>query len=334
MGSPAPTASLRQILEGQLSQLSTEVERLFEEARGRARRELSDQLNQAVRRLRQADSLDQLAGTLLDAAAAFAGGAAIFHIAGASAKGERIRGVSEEAGQAFGSLEIPLSSAPALAGAVESRDPVIAVTTAAEVSPQLVSLAAHPADGRAFIFPLVVKDRVPVVLYCWGPAQGAALEMLAQVAAAVWDSLAPPEAPQLVTIAPAPGAEAPAQGAEAPAAEAAPPTPTAPISAAPVSAWDALTAEEEAMHLRAQRFARARVAEMRLYEGAAVEAGRTQRHLYEALRPRIDDARVTFRQSYLALCRNMADYLHVELVRTLAHDDPDLLGKDYPGPLV
>jgi len=316
------------MLEGQLSQLSSEVERLFDEARGRARRELSDQLNQSVRRLRQAGSLDQLAATLLDAAAAFAAGAAIFRIAGPAAKGETIRGVSKEAGQAFGSLDIPLSSAPALAGAVESRDPVIAVTTAAEVSPELMSLAAHPADGRAFVFPLVVKDRVPVLLYCWGPVLGAALEMLAQVAAAVWDSLAGQEAPELVTVWDSLAApEAPELVTIAPAPAAAAPT-------EPVSAWDALSAEEQAVHLRAQRFARVRVAEMRLHEDPAVESGRTRRDLYEALRPRIDGARVTFRQSYLALCPDMVDYLHVELVRTLAHDDPDLLGKDYPGPLV
>jgi hypothetical protein len=132
--------------------------------------------------------------------------------------------------------------------------------------------------------------------------------MLAQVAAAVWDSLVVPEAPQLVMIAPAP--------------------------AAPVSAWDALPAEDQAIHLRAQRYARVQVAEMRLYDGAAVESGRTQRNLYGALRSRIDDARVTFRQSYFAPCSNMVDYLHVELVRTLAHDDADLLGNNYPGPLV
>jgi hypothetical protein len=30
----------------------------------------------------------------------------------------------------------------------------------------------------------------------------------------------------------------------------------------------------------------------------------------------------------------MVDYLHPELVRTLANDDVELLGSDYPGPLV
>ena len=326
MGSPASTSPLRQMLEGQLSQLSSEVERLFDEARGRARRELADQLNQSVRRIRQAESHDELAATLLDSATAFASGAAIFCIADGVANGEKVRGIAPELAESFSSLEIPLTAAPALAGAVESRDPVIAVTTAAEVSARLISLASHQPDGRAYIYPLVVKDHVPMLLYCWGavhgPVQGPVLEMLAQVAAAVWDSLAvppPPEPappqsalqPELVTIAPAPAS-----------------TPV------PATAWDALPPEDQAIHLRAQRFARVQVAEMRLNDAAAVQSGRAQRDLYGALRARIDTARVTFRQKFFAPCSSMVDYIHVELVRTLAHDDADLLGKDYPGPLV
>ena len=30
----------------------------------------------------------------------------------------------------------------------------------------------------------------------------------------------------------------------------------------------------------------------------------------------------------------MVDYLHLELLRTLANDDADLLGSEYPGPMV
>ena len=45
-------------------------------------------------------------------------------------------------------------------------------------------------------------------------------------------------------------------------------------------------------------------------------------------------ARDTFRQSFFASCPSMVDYLHLEIVRTLANDDPQVLGKDYPGPMV
>ena len=51
-GAPTP---FRQILENRLSQLAAETETLFAEARERARRDLADQLNQAARRLLQAE---------------------------------------------------------------------------------------------------------------------------------------------------------------------------------------------------------------------------------------------------------------------------------------
>ena len=48
------------------------------------------------------------------------------------------------------------------------------------------------------------------------------------------------------------------------------------------------------------------------------------------------EARVqeAFRLNFVVGYASMADYLHLELVRTLANDDPLLLGPGYPGPLV
>ena len=315
MAPAAPTSPLRQILEGQLSQLSGEMERLFQEARGRARGELAEQLNQAVRRIRQASTPRELLATLLDAACGFAGGAAVFRIDGEIARGVRIRGVPEDVAEVFGDFEIPLASAAALAGAVETRDPVVAATTGPQVSGEMAGLASRGAEDRASIFPLVVENRVPALLYAWGDVQGAALELFAQVAAAAW--MAPAAAPvQLVTIA-----------APAPAAA------RAPVPLAPALSGPAFSSGQERLHLKAQRFARVRVAEMRLNEAAAVHSGAAQKNLYAALRPRIDAARAAMRELFFEPCPGMVDYLHLELVRTLAHDEPELLGKDYPGPL-
>ena len=73
---------------------------------------------------------------------------------------------------------------------------------------------------------------------------------------------------------------------------------------------------------------------MRLSQADAVQAGRAGRNLYDALRKSIDAARATFRPSFFAPCSSMVDYLHLEMVHTLANDDPDLLGNNYPGPVV
>src|SRR5207247_8493153 len=105
------------------------------------------------------------------------------------------------------------------------------------------------------LFPVDAGDRVAALVYAWGTVQGAAIELLAQVAGMVWSALANDEgtpavaseevaaAPELVTIAPAP-------------------TPTA-APPKPAATWESLPADEQQIHLRAQRFARVQVAEMR-----------------------------------------------------------------------
>src|SRR5471032_2486690 len=195
----------------------------------------------------------------------------------------------------------------ALSSAIESRDPVTALTAPSEVSAELIRLLDHPATGRVFLYPVVVRSRVPALIYAWGSVQGSAIELLGHVAAAVWSAIPEPTPPpDLVGIAPAP---------------------------APASSWDGMPADEQRIHLRAQRFARVQVAEMRLFEADAVQSGRAQRSLYEALGKSIDAAREIFRKTFFASCASMVDYLDLELTRTLANDNPDLLGKTYPGPL-
>lgn len=90
----------------------------------------------------------------------------------------------------------------------------------------------------------------------------------------------------------------------------------------------------EETHLRAQRFARVRVAEIQLYHAAAMKNGRAARDVYSALRAQMDAAREAYRESFITPTNGTVDYLHTEFVRTLANDDAALLGPAYPGPLV
>ncbi len=85
--------------------------------------------------------------------------------------------------------------------------------------------------------------------------------------------------------------------------------------------------------LRAQRYARVKVAEMRLYAAEQVKAGHNARDLYSALRTQIDEARAAFSGQFLTPPNGVPDYLHEELVRALAQNDEALLGPHYPGPL-
>jgi hypothetical protein len=342
MPATGSSTTLRALLEDRISQLSVEVENLFLEAREHGRRESADQLNQAVRRIRQSPDVEELGAILIDAASAFAGGAALFHVDESVVRAERVRGLHEENAEAFLSLEVALESAAALATAVESRDPVVAASTPGELSPEIVKLAGHSPEGRVYIFPVVPRDRAVALVYAWGAVQGSAVELLAQVAAAVWSEfLAPPEpeavAPEiedepddsgLVQIAPA-AAEADEETVEELPEEMVEPPP--PPKAA--SKWEQLSPEEQQIHLRAQRVARVRVAGMRLYDSEAVQSGRAQRNLFAALRPAIERAREEFHREFFSRCPTMVDYLHLEILRNLANDDAELLGEDYPGPL-
>lgn len=88
---------------------------------------------------------------------------------------------------------------------------------------------------------------------------------------------------------------------------------------------------DQDLPLRAQRFARVKVAEIQLYDATAVKRGRAARDLYGTLKPQIDAAREAFRERFLMAGQQVADYLHTELLRTLANDDAELLGPSYPG---
>lgn len=102
---------------------------------------------------------------------------------------------------------------------------------------------------------------------------------------------------------------------------------------APSSEAVARSSNRGAAELSAQRFAKVKIAEIQLYQASAVKAGRASRDLYGSLRPQIDAARKAFEQRFLTPGHEIADYLHSELVRTLANDDVSLLGPGYPGPL-
>jgi hypothetical protein len=86
--------------------------------------------------------------------------------------------------------------------------------------------------------------------------------------------------------------------------------------------------------LRAQRFARVRVAEIQLYHAAQMKSGRAMADVYRALKSQMDAARDAYREKFLTPVNGTADYLHAEFVRTLANNNAALLGPEYPGPLV
>jgi len=322
MSTAAPSPSLRSLF-AELEQLfQSETEARVSTSVQAAERALAEHLNQSVRRLRRAADFAEIAAVLSDASVPFARACAVFQVNEDTVGGESLRGASPEDAARFRQLRFAASQAAAFAAVIESREPVVALATAAEVSAGVVEAVAHAPGDKAHLFPLTV-DQSPVgILYAAGAVESAALELMAQAASAALEArqrpvrnmppAAPPgRAPDLVRIQPA---------------SAAPP------GAAPD--WDDLSAADRQLHLRAQRFARTKVAEMRLYRPDAVKAGRARQDLYSALQDAIDEGRESFRETYIAASPTMVDYFHLELVRTLANDNPAWLGGKYPGRLV
>lgn len=252
-------------------------------------------LSQAARRLRSFESEEQWSSVLLDATQGFCDRAALFALRGESLhfQGSRILAAME-------SGDVALRSAPAFQSAVESRETVVALRTAGELSGTIATYVGVAADQKCYLFPVVTRERVVALLYADGESQNIlrdGLELLTVMTGAVLEKENASSAKSdLIQL------EGSGDG----------PRP----------------------HIDARRFARVRVAEIRLHKSESVKNGRAERDLYASLKEEIDSAREVFRRDFLMVPDSMVDYLHLELVKTLANEDVRLLGPSYPGPLV
>jgi hypothetical protein len=314
MSSYAPSPSLRNLFSELEQMLQTETEAHVSARARAAERVQAEHLNQSLRRLRQAAGFAEIAAILCDACAPFCNDCAIFRvdIDNNMVTGECRRGTDRQTNAGFREVHFAVPEAAAFAGAIESREPVVAICSAAEISPALLDFFGHAADDKVHLFPLTIDGTTAGILYIAGAVESAALELLAQSAAMVLESR---------------------QEARQKPLHAAAPDMLLRIEPAP-PAWDSLSSEDRSLHLRAQRFARVQVAEMRLYRPDAVKSGRARGDLYSALQEAIDSARLTYRQTFISATPTMADYFHRELLCTLANDNAAWLGEKYPGPLL
>jgi len=126
----------------------------------------------------------------------------------------------------------------------------------------------------------------------------------------------------------------PAVGAPAPAVveEPAPPPVAAPSPAPAGVDLSQLSEADQKVHKDAKRFAKLLISEIDLYNKTKVADGRKNKDLYKRLKSDIDRSRQTFEKRFGKSVAKQFDYFHEELVRTLAGNDPSLLGSDYPGP--
>ena len=279
----------------------------------------ADELNQILRRLRSYRTEAEWTGAFLDGAKPYAEQLAVFILDGdlLRLRGERNLHIPAD-------LTLQFVSAKAFANAIQSQESVVSLRNSGEVGE---SLSAAAKGTRLQLVPIQNGARVVAVLFAGGerPASLAGLELIAGMASLALErktnaglniQIAPP-APSVAR--PLSQEETPARSRELPRRGEAPPL-------------AGLSDADRTRHLRAQRFARVRVAEMQLNHPDACRAGREQHDVYLFLKTEIDSAREFYRSHFMTVLF-MVDYLHLELVRSAAEGDESRLGEDYPGQL-
>ncbi len=272
-------------------------------------------LHKAVRRAENAEGRDDVIAALLDGVSSYAERAVLLQL-----EGDMITGIcgipgSEDPYESH-SVEIPVEHAPALHNSKQSGEPLVAMRLESEFSSELLGYLGEAADEKIRIFPVLSRGLVKALLLAEAgtkPFHAGSIEILTMTAGHRWTvSKEAAEPTQLIAI----------QGSQEPKPK------------ENTQNWFQLSPQEQEVHLRAQRFARVQVAELRLYQSERVRQSRRDNNIYGVFRSEIDQAREEFRTQFVETCPSMLDYYHMELVRILANENEKVLGPEYPGPLV
>lgn len=302
-------------------------------------------LEAALAALQDVTSQADVLNVLLDFAARFSGRVALFVVRGETAAVWQARGFPDDNGLRNFNLNLNDS---VVSRVVRERVPGAA---GLDFDPHFLQKVGHAAGGNAILLPLVLREKVSALVYADCGLEGgkfdvSALKLLLR-SASMWLEVlalrkamtgaapgpephhAPAPAPERppVTVTSAPPERVAAVAASVPPQPAAPAAARSAVAvAAPAAEW---TAEERELHLRAQRFARLLVDEIKLYNQAKVAEGRAAHDLYDRLKEDIDKSRASYQKRYGSTAAGSADYFTRELVRILADNDASLLGANF-----
>ena len=109
------------------------------------------------------------------------------------------------------------------------------------------------------------------------------------------------------------------------------PTPTAVPDATPAPDLDSMDSDTRKKHEEAMRFARLLVSEIKLYNEAKVQEGRSHRGIYRLLRDDIERSRQLYKERVPEPVRSQSTYFNDELIRILADGDSGAMGQGLPG---
>jgi hypothetical protein len=314
----------------------------------------------AISSIQAGTTQKEILRALLDAGSLYGSRVALFVVKAGTATGWQGRGLGEE--DTVKDFPLDMSSGPA-AHAYQNRTATPA--NIAEMDRRFVKQFGGPANEQILVLPLVLKDKVAALLYADGGADGGldgpSLEVLV-LATSAWLEVVSlrkqaqrdfAEAPASVSVERPPVA-APVQTVSsfsdpfaahtpkhiAPKAEPEPAAEVVEVAAHAASAnaaasapaadpFAGLSAEDADTHRKAQRFARLLVDEIKLYNQAKVAEGRRHRDLYDRLKEDIEKSRSTFQKRYGNSAAASGDYFQKEVVRSLAEDDPSIMGANF-----
>ena len=321
-----------------------------------------------VNELASATDVEEVLATLAEEASRLGVRAAVLGIRGRVAWGVSASGFGPElSAKELRTVAVPLNQDGPFHQAFEMAEAVEARLADLIKYPSVLVKFVPAANARVALLPVRSADSVAAILYAeTGENRDSSLidslKVLAKFAGAQLDRLTAIHggfvaAESAATKEIERGSEQPVgdkiRAAEPPAAPAVltpetvpaqaplPPAETAPVSTAlpeePQTAVDApnvtLSAEEEEkIHRDARRFSKLLVSEIELYNKSSVEEGRRNKDLYQRLKKDIERSRETYEKRFAHTVASQVDYFHEELVRTLAENDPILLGPAYPGP--
>jgi hypothetical protein len=251
-------------------------------------------LGEGCRELDTAQTLSSLLNALADCAARLVDRSALLVLRGGTLRGWSARGLDREPA----TIEVNSADRTPVARAWQTGK--VEASTADDLGAHLLS--PTQAGHIAIAIPIVVDRDVVAVLYGGDEGGGRqaptawaeGLEVLARYAGRCLESLTRRRMPELMRA-----------------------------SAAERAKVQMAQQDDES----AQRYARLLVAEIKLYNEAALEEGRRESDIMRRLRPQIERAQALYNERVPAEHRARTAYFEDELVRTLAGGDRALLGQ-------
>ena len=289
----------------------------------------SDILSSTIAAIDASTGQADILKALLEGVSKFSARAALFVVRGTALAGWQARGFADD-----NIRGLALDGSKGLAArAIQDRDRTSAA--AAEFDPAFIQQHGAPADNNCTLFPLVVRDKVAAILYCDAGQKAtqasdfSAIDVLTRYTCR-WLELAAGKktsgsAATESGIGTATFTSAQIASAASPPAEAGPQAPS------DVGLGTGkLSAEDQELHKKAQRFAKLLVDEIKLYNQSKVAEGKQNRDLYKVLREDIEKSRATYEKRYGGTPVATAKYFDSEVVRILADNDRSLMGSDFP----